>query len=382
MANVIDAYDPIFYAQEALILLEKALGMAGRIHRGYDEERKSFRKGSVIQIKKPSTFTAKDAPSTPQDLSTSYLNLNLDQWKEVKFTLTDQELAYTGEKIINDHIRPAAYALADDIDQKLAALYTDIPWYYDLTGTLAAPKVSDLTGPRRIMFDNAVPLTPGSIHYMVDGTLEEILINSSALAQAQGAGEIGTQTQMRGYLGYRYGMEVFANQNVQSHTKGTYADGSADGVVSAAVKGATSITITGTSITGTILKGDVISIAGDTQQYAATADATAAGNSITVSITPALAVATAGTEAATVELDDHTANLAFHRNAFALATAPLSEMGNELGAKIATITDPITGLSIRSRLYYLADSSEVRVALDILYGFKTLDPNLACRGRG
>jgi hypothetical protein len=52
-------------------------------------------------------------------------------------------------------------------------------------------------------------------------------------------------------------------------------------------------------------------------------------------------------------------------------------MGSELGAKIATITDPITGLSIRSRLFYVGDSSAVKVALDVLYGVKTLDPNLA-----
>jgi len=81
-------------------------------------------------------------------------------------------------------------------------------------------------------------------------------------------------------------------------------------------------------------------------------------------------------------LDDHTANTAFHKNAFALAMAPLSELGGELGARIATITDPVSSLALRSRLYYVGDSSEVHVALDVLYGVKTLDPNLACRGRG
>ena len=31
MPNVLSVYDPLFYAQEALIALEKALGMAGRL---------------------------------------------------------------------------------------------------------------------------------------------------------------------------------------------------------------------------------------------------------------------------------------------------------------------------------------------------------------
>lgn len=383
MSNTIDAYNPIFYAQEALILLHKALGMAGRIHRGYDRERRSFKKGQIIEIKKPSTFVAQDAPSSAQDLDTSYLQLSLDYWKEVKFALTDQELAFTGEQIIADHIEPAAYALADDIDQKLCALYKFVPWYYDLTGTVGIPVVSDLTGPHRIMFDNAVPMLPGYMHYMMGGALQEVLLNSPALAQAQGAGEVGTQTQLRGYLGQRYGMELFANQNVPTHTKGTMVDGSSDAaIVGAHAKGATSVSIDGTSLVGTVVAGDVITIAGNSQKYAVTATATAAANAITVSVFPALVQAYADDAAITWRLDTHTANLAFHRNAFALATAPLSEMGNELGANIATITDPVTGLSIRSRLFYNADDSEVRVALDILYGLRALDANLACRGCG
>lgn len=380
MANTLGVYNPIFYAQEALIQLEKALGMAGRIHRGYDEERRSFAKGQTISIRKPSTFSAQNAPSSAQDLATEYVDISLDQWKEVKFALTDKELAYTGERIINDHIRPASYALADNIDQALAGLYADVPWYYDLSGT---PVVADVTGPRKVMFDNSVPVTDANfMHYMMDGTLSHALMGLAAFSQWQGAGDTGVSTQQRGTLGQKYGMECFANQNVQSHTAGTFAC-AAPLISGAHAKGATSVTIYhASSLTGTLKKGDSFVIAGNSQRYAVTADATAAANSITVSITPGLANAQSGDEAVTVRTDTHTANLAFHRNAFALAMAPLSEMGNELGAKIATITDPITGLAIRSRLYYVGNSSEVHVALDVLYGYKTLDPNLGCRACG
>ena len=84
MANTLGVYDPIFYAQEALIHLENALGLANRVHRGYDEERKSFGKGQTISIRKPSTFTVEDAPSTAQDLDTEYVDITLNNWKEVK----------------------------------------------------------------------------------------------------------------------------------------------------------------------------------------------------------------------------------------------------------------------------------------------------------
>ena len=59
--------------------------------------------------------------------------------------------------------------------------------------------------------------------------------------------------------------------------------------------------------------------------------------------------------------------------------APLTEMGNGLGARIATVTDPVSGLSLRSRLFYDGDTSKVFVSIDALWGIKTLDPNLACR---
>ncbi|OPZ31640.1 MAG: P22 coat protein - gene protein 5 [Synergistetes bacterium ADurb.BinA166] len=71
--------------------------------------------------------------------------------------------------------------------------------------------------------------------------------------------------------------------------------------------------------------------------------------------------------------------LAFHRHAFALAMAPLSDMGGRLGAQIATVADPVTNLSIRSRLWYEGDTSTVKVALDALWGVQVLNPNLAVR---
>ena len=123
MASTLGYYNPVFYAQEALIQLEKSLGMAGRVHRGYDTERKSFEKGEYINISRPSTLATANAPATALELVTESVQIQLAYWREVKFKLTDKELAFTGERIIDEHIRPAAYSLANDIDTKLVALY-------------------------------------------------------------------------------------------------------------------------------------------------------------------------------------------------------------------------------------------------------------------
>lgn len=377
MPNTLGYYNPVFYAQEALIQLEKSLGMAGRVHRGYEEERRTYQRGEYINIRKPSTFTAANAPSTAADLDTGSVQVQLAYWREVKFKLTDKELAFTSERIIDEHIRPAAYALADDIDQKLVALYKDIPWYYDLASTTA---VADVTGVRKVMRDNAVPLEPGRLHYMVGAALEKGLLDLAAFTQQQGAGDEGAMAQRTGSLGMKFGFEFFANQNVLSHTPGVAAD--ADGaLVNAHSKGATSVTIDGITAGATVKAGDTFVIAGNSQRYAFTQDATESSG-LTATITPALVQDYLDNAVVNIRLDSHVANVAFHRNAFALVVAPLPDIAEELGARVATVTDPVTGLSIRSRIYYVGNSSEVHVALDVLYGVKTLDPNLAVRACG
>ena len=80
-SSVLGDYNPIFYANEALQHLEKALGMAARVHRGYDAERRSFGKGDTINIRTPQTFTVQNAPGTKEGLETETTSLVLNQWK-------------------------------------------------------------------------------------------------------------------------------------------------------------------------------------------------------------------------------------------------------------------------------------------------------------
>lgn len=377
MANNLNLYDPIFYSQNALIQLEKSLGMAGRIHRGYDKAPQA--KGSVIQISRPGTFTAADEPSTAQDLNPEAVSITLNFWRGVKFALTDKELTFTTEQIIADHIRPATVAIADDIDQKLALLVKDIPTFVDATAT---PVAADIVNVNTALFNQKVPMDDSMLHLMIDGGTYGAFLKDSTFNQNQGAGTAGEQTQMRGTLGRKFGFEIFRNQNVASHVKGT-ASTATLAVNGATAAGATTINLDAGAVTGTLVAGDTFTIAGNTQRYAVTGTFTAAANAFTgVTFTPPLVVAAADNAVVTVSLDDHVMNVGFHRNAFALAMAPLSEVGNGLGARMSTVADPITGLALRSRIWYEGNTSKVYVGIDCLYGIKTLDANLACRLRG
>ena len=383
--NVYSPYDPIWYAQEALIQLEKALGLAARVHRGYDNRPQNI--GSVIQIRRPGVFTAANAPAAASALQPSIVQVTLNKWKEVKFVITDQELAYTGEAIINDHIRPAAYAIADQIDQDLVAL---TPSVVNATaksgGTNGAMDIADVLAARKALFDAKCPMDPGFLHAMLHGAAEADMLGLAQFTQYNTAGTAGVDSLMRGSMGTRYGFEFFSNQNYYTHTPGTAAD-TAAALNGNHALGATTLSITAYEASGTIKTGDLITITGDTTgSYAVTADKTASGGAITdLTIEPGLRVASLGNAVVTATLvggsggGAHPQPLFFHRNYACLAMAPLTTLPRELGAMVETVTDPITGLSLRSRMYYDGANSAVYVAIDVLYGVKILDGRLACR---
>lgn len=375
-------FDPIIYANEALIYLRNALGMAKRVHMGYDKERATKEKGSVISIKAPTVFTAQDAPSAVQDLNVKEIQITLNQWKDVAIALTDQELAYTGQEIINKHVAPMAYALANKVDQDLCNLHRDVPWYVDAAGSA---DITNVINVHKTMFTNQVPMDdPNNLHLMVDGVEQAYMQALAAFNQQQTAGAAGLQTLERGSLGQKFNLNIFANQNVKSHVKGTCND-TALQVLGATSAGVSTINLDAVDagVTGTLVPGDTFVIAGNTQRYAVTNTVTASANVFTgVTFVPPLAQAHADNDAVTVNLDNHTAMIGFHRDAFALAFAPLPFLANDLGAKVSTVTDPESGLSVRARMFYVGTTAKTYLVLDTLYGLKTLNPNLAVKLRG
>lgn len=379
--NTLGNYNETFFAQEALIQLEKVMGMAGRVHRGFDSVTKA--RGDTIQIRRPATFVATSAPAQDSDVTTEMVDIKLDQWDEVKFSLTDKDLSLTAPQIITDHIRPAAVALADKIDMALASLYRDVPWVVPQSAT---PTLADIGAARKVMFDNKVPLRDkANLHFMIDGATELAYIN--ALSAPGQQANTQDPSLREGSIGRLFGFDVWANQNTPVHTSGVAADstGAVDSGSTGYTKGATAMHIEGLTTGATLKRGDSFAITGDPQRYVLTADgANEATGEIDITFAPPLkqAVADGAVVSFTLTGSGKVQNIAFHKNAFALATAPLSTMGNELGARIAVATDPITNISLRSRLFYVGDESKVKVALDVLYGFRTLDCNLAVRSYG
>lgn len=377
-SNSLGNYNETFFAQEALIWLEKSLGMAGRIYRGYDPTPKA--QGNTIQLRRPTQFTAANAPAAATDLNPDSVSITLNQWKEVKMVLTDMEMSLSRDKIIDDHIRPMAYAIADAIDQSCAGLTLQVPWISSLTSA-SAPLLSDITAARLIQFNNKVPIRdgPAFMHAMVNGNLEAGILNK--LTATTGAAAQNPAIAQAS-LGTLYNYEFFSNQNTINQTSGVSADATGALTVATAV-GSTTVTFNAVTIGGTFQPGDSFSIAGDPQRYVFTALATADGTGLVTAapVFPAIKQINNIGAVITVFLGGAAKgqNLLFHRNAFALAMAPLTTIGNELGAKIATVQDPVSNLTLRSRMFYDGPNSRTFISIDALWGVSTIDPNLALR---
>lgn len=398
MSNVLGNYNPTFFAQEALIQLEKALGFSARVHRGAEQERNSIGNelGDTINLRRPSHFTAEDhvqgTGSSDQDIVGQNVSISLDTHKEVKFSITDRELAYTSERIIDEHIRPAAYALADKIDQDLYDLYAKVGPKHTLTGSVAA---SFITGPRKVLRANEVPMDT-NIHYLVDTGMEAAFLDLEIFHAARIAGQgANSEALMNGHLGRRFGVETFVSQNADISASAmtstaTASAGTGDNV--GAVNNASdyeanvsTMAIDGMTGSETLKIGDTFTLAGDSTVYTLTADTTLSTGAGSITFYPALRKNTADNTVITFDLltatqeAAHYVNLMFHRHAFALALAPLPTTGDGKGAMIDTATDPVTGLSIRARMFYDGDTSKNKVALDVLYGKQVLNPMLAVR---
>lgn len=392
MVNRLNNYNPQFWARTALMWLKNRRGMYSRVYRVFENERNSYGLGDVINIRKPATFTAQDAPnSTAQDLKTGTAQINLNIHKEVKVIVTDRELAYASDRLITEHIGPMADALYDHYDQALYGLASQVPHTYDFANGTNMP--AKFAAMRRVMVENKVPQGQ-AIHYMASPTSVERMIADSAFSQQQGAGDQGINTQRTGEIGPKYGFDIFESQNGPTlEGDAVLAPTGTLTVGGTPQKNTSTIALNTTAAQSiTLHEGQVIAITdsttGITERYAITADAAPTGNNWpTVSISPGLRrdlgaastwalVSTVGLVGSVAE---YQADLAFHRNAFASVMVPLPMHGSDLGVRMFTASDPATGLSVRARMYYAGDEAEVRVVLDALGGLATLDPDLALR---
>lgn len=231
---------------------------------------------------------------------------------------------------------------------------------YGTAGT--TPFASDVSASaqlRKILDDNGCPMGDRA---MVINTTAGAQMRT--LTQLTKANEAGTDMTLRdGELLNLHGFSIHESAGVAAVVKGTGASYTTD--TTGYAVGATQITlITGT---GTVLAGDIVTFAGDTNKYVVTSGVTAPGV-ITIGA-PGLEVAIAASATAMTIGNNYTGNIGFSKSSLILATrAPALPEEGDLAIDRTMITDPRSGISFEVAMY--PQYRQMQYELSAVWGVK------------
>ncbi|MDO4549099.1 MAG: P22 phage major capsid protein family protein [Clostridia bacterium] len=336
--------------------------------------------GDTIRVRKPSVMEAVEFDSATGvaygDFNEECVEVTLNRIATVDRKAEAIETATNLDNLNRAFIEPAAVALAEKINSDGLALYSDIPYVCGTAGTTPSG-LADFAAARKVLNTNKAPVSGRRAVWDVEADAAFTQVDAIVHAEKSGS----TQALREGSIGRIFGIDNYMSQAVKSHVSGTLAAGGTGAKITIknAVENASSVTLgvtasSGGTLTGTLVKGDILAIGGKTAVV--TENASAAANEITVKVYPAVTAA-AGVEVTLAA--SHTANLAFHQNAFAYVSRPLV---NPDGQGVESYVTSYGGISLRVTRGYNQQYKQSTYSMDVLYGYKTVYPELAVRVMG
>lgn len=384
MANQLLDIMPRILSSALITLRENAI-MPKLVNSSYSAD--AAQKGNVIQVPVPTAVPSQDVlpgaySQTVNDLTLNTVPVPLNNWREAPFYFSDKDNAEMMDGVVPMQLLEAAKSLGNDIDRSLLGLYKQAYNYYGVAGTTPIGSTSDIIQCRGILNKTLAPLSDR--RFVLNPDAESNALSLSAFQLYLNSGT--TQTMNEGELGRKFGFDFYMDQNVITHTAGTLAGTIVTSAIPTSVstpdssspqlhnaRTTNSVGISGATTGTTIGVGDVFTVAGDTQTYVVTNNSIVAGGIATIAFSPAPKVLWASGSTLTLKAS-RVANLAFHRDAFALAIRPIesASVEGELGGKSLTMVDPITGIPLR--LQVRLEFNRVRYALDCLWGAALVRP--------
>lgn len=344
-------------------------------------------KMSSVQISIPSAVTATDvvpghtAPDTGAIVPTS-VSLNVDQWKEAAFTLTDKDLMQVQSGIIPAQADEAIKAIVNAIEAQMWSQFLQVPYENGTAGTTpfavnATTGLNDMSAfinARKALNIRNIPDDPRFA--VIDPDAAGNLLNGRQFVDAAWRGDTGGI--INGAIGTKFGANWVESNQVPTNASTALTAGAltVNGVNAA---GSASVSLAKATNAAPLVAGNTITIATGPAAgiyRVLTSVALIVGNT-TVSITPGLRGATAGGEVVTL-LATAVQNVLFHRDALAFVTRPLAEStpaGGEGLAAFDTIIDPVSGLVLRLEL--TREFKQWRWSYDVLWGSALVRPDFA-----
>ena len=288
---------------------------------------------------------------------------------EFGFNGEDQKGLNTGAgygTVRANKIAQAIRALTNEVETDLCGLQSTFSRAHGTAGTApfgTANDYTDASNVLKILKDNGSPLQDNQL--VINTTAGVNLLGKQAAVADAGSDSILRQ----GVLLDINGMPIRESAQVNTSTSGT----SANAVTTAGhAIGITSIVLKAGG-TGTIVAGDVITFAGDTNQYVVTTGVAAVSGATIVIAAPGLRQALpVGDKAITITAAS-ARNMAFNRSAIVLAArAPARPSEGDMASDVIIITDPRSGLSMEFAMY--KGYRKVRYEVGLAWGVKNIKP--------
>jgi len=400
MANSLLTIDMI--TRKSLEILENNLVITRNVNRQYDD---SFavngaKIGSTLRIRLPDRAVVTDgAALTAQDDNEQYTTLAVSSQKHIGVSFSSQELTMQLDDFAERVLKPRISQLASSVDSDVANAYKGIANSVGTPGTTPATALVLLQAQQKLnekaatMSPRYATVNPAANAGLVNG-LSGFFNPTDTISRQFKNGMMGENV-----VGFE---EINMSQSIKMHTCGSRrATGDlVNGTIS--TQGATTISIDGDVGAATVTVGDVFTIAGvyavnpqtrestgALQQFTVTAANTAAGGAFTnISVSPAMY--TSGQALATIDAfpqdgaavtfvgaasTQYPQNMVYHRDAIAFATADLILPGGVDMASRAVHN----GISLRVVRQYDINNDVMPCRVDVLYGYNTIRPEMACR---
>lgn len=388
---------PTAVTRKALQILHQKLNFVGNINRTYDDSfaNSGAKIGDSLKIRLPNQYTVRTGASlSTQDTTEASTTLQIGTQKGVDVTFSSAELTLSLDDFASRILEPAMAVLAANIEADALSMYKDVYNLVDNDGS-AISFLNVMQG-RKLLNDNLAPMDSNRYALLSTDHTAKLVDALKGLFQDSNAIK---QQYREGMMGRTGGFDFYENTLLTNHTTGTAAKTTTYTVNGAVTtNGATSVTVaTGST---TFKAGDVFTVAGcfrvhpETkvstgvlQQFVVTADY--AGGAGSLSFAPAIYtsggqqnVVAAGmaNSSAIVKVgagnaEQLTPSMVFHRDAFAFATADLvMPKGVDFAAR-----EVYDGISLRVVRQYAISTDTMPCRIDVLYGYKTIRPQLAAR---
>ena len=339
-------------------------------------------RGDTIQIPIPVQLEAKEFNQSTgvayqDDVETS-VDLKLDTLATVDIEYTALERATSVDSLDALFIEPAAAALAEKINKDGMMLYRDIRQNCGVAGT-PPDALSAFANAQLLLNEAKAPQENRRAVWSPQAASQLQQIPAIASVDSYGSRE----PILTGELGQAFGLRNFMSQAVAFHKSGTLAGTAETLTISKVTTGANpTIELTASMSSGTaniasktLVVGDILRA--ENYDLLVTGDCTASsGTKITAPVS-AESAALAKNGDTVVVCGPHEANLVFQKEAFAFATRPLI---TPAGVESYTINH--NGISLRVVRGYDQKYKKDLLSMDILYGYKTIRPELAVRYLG